>query len=149
MGLVPQPGVSNLQTHCVIRAFIGHIIFHILGLTHWGRVTHTCFTKLTTIVSDNGLSSRRCQAIFWTNTGILLIGPLETNLGEVLIEVHISSFKKMYFNMSSAKWRPFCLRLNVLTHSSWYNTVCLRLGHVYVITPIGLCRTAMVLGMDE
>ena len=32
-------------------------------LTHWGRVTHICVSKLTTIGSDNGLSPGRRQAI--------------------------------------------------------------------------------------
>ena len=32
-------------------------------LTHWGRVTHICVSKLTIIGSDNGLSPGRCQAI--------------------------------------------------------------------------------------
>ena len=50
------------------------------SLTHWGRVTHICVGKLTIIGSDNGLSPGRRQAIIWTNTGVLLIGPLETNL---------------------------------------------------------------------
>ena len=44
-------------------------------------------SKLTAIVSDNGLSPVRRQAIIWTNAGILLIGPLETNVNEVLIEI--------------------------------------------------------------
>ena len=32
-------------------------------LTHWGRVTHICVSKLTIIGSDNGLSPGRRQAI--------------------------------------------------------------------------------------
>ena len=32
-------------------------------LTHWGRVTHICVSKLTIIGSDNGLSPDRRQAI--------------------------------------------------------------------------------------
>ena len=51
----------------------------VFSLTHWGRVTHICVGKLTIIGSDNGLSPGRRQAIIWTNAGILLIGPLETN----------------------------------------------------------------------
>ena len=43
------------------------------ALTHWGRVTHICVSKLTIIGSDNGLSPGRRQAIIWTNAGILLI----------------------------------------------------------------------------
>ena len=57
------------------------------SLTHWGRVTHICVSKLTTIGSDNGLSPGRRQAIIWTNAGILLIGPLGTNFSEILIEI--------------------------------------------------------------
>ena len=33
----------------------------------------------TIIGEDNGLSSRRRQAIIWTNAGILLIGPSGIN----------------------------------------------------------------------
>ena len=84
------------------------------GLTHWGRVTHICVVKLTIIGSDNGLSPGRRQAIIWTNDGILLIGPLGTNFIEILIGIQTFSFKKMHLKMSSAKWRPFCLGLNVL-----------------------------------
>ena len=37
---------------------------------NWGRETHICVSKLTTIGSDNGLSPGRRQAIMWTNAGI-------------------------------------------------------------------------------
>ena len=83
-------------------------------LTHWGRVTHICVGNLTIIVSDNGLSPGRRQAITWTNVGILLIGTLGTNFSEMLIEIHTFSFKKIHLKMSSGKWWPFCLGLNVL-----------------------------------
>ena len=85
-------------------------------LTHWGRVTHICISKLTIIASDNGLSPGRHQAIIWTNAAILLIGPLRTNFNEILIENHIISFKKIHLKMSSGKRRPSCLGLNVLTN---------------------------------
>ena len=83
-------------------------------LTHWGRVTHICVSKLTIIGSDNGLSPGRRQAVIWTNAGILLIWPLGTNFSEILNEIHTFSLKKIHFKMSSGKWRPFCLGLNVL-----------------------------------
>ena len=85
------------------------------ALTHWGRVTHICVIKLTIIGSDNGLSPGRRQAIIWTNAGILLIGPLGTNFSENLIEILKLSFTKIRLKVSSAKCRPFCLGLNVLT----------------------------------
>ena len=83
-------------------------------LTQWGRATHICVGNLTIIGSYNGLSPGRRQAITWTNVGILLIGPLGTNFSEMLIEIHTFSFKKIYLKMSSGKWRPFYLGLNVL-----------------------------------
>ena len=84
-------------------------------LTHWGRVTHICISKLTIIDSDNGLLLGRRQAIILTNAGILLIGPLGTNFSGILIKIHTFSFKKKLLKVSSAKWRPFCLGLNVLS----------------------------------
>ena len=86
-----------------------------LLLTHWGRVTHICLVNLTIIVSDIGLSPHRLQAIIWTNAGILLIGPLGTNFSEILIEIPTFSFKKIHLKVF-AKWQPFYLGLNVLTH---------------------------------
>ena len=56
-------------------------------LTHWGQATHICVTKLNVIGSDNGSSPGWCQAIIWTNVGIMLIGTLGTNLSENLSEM--------------------------------------------------------------
>ena len=86
------------------------------AITHWGRVTHICVSKLTIIGSDNGLLPGLCQAIIWTNDGILLIRPLGTNFSEILSKIHTFSFKKMHLKTSSAKCRPFCLGLNVLMY---------------------------------
>ena len=81
---------------------------------HWSRVTQICVGKLTIIGSDNGLLPDRRQAIIWTNAGTLLIGPLGINFNEILIGIQTFSFKKIHLKMSSGKWRPFCLGLNVL-----------------------------------
>ena len=63
--------------------------------------------NLAIIGLHNGLSPGRRQAIIWINAGILLIGPLETNFGEILNEIVTFPFKKMRLNVSSAKWMPF------------------------------------------
>ena len=81
---------------------------------HWGRVTHICVSKITIIGPHNGLLPERHHAIIWTNAGILLIGPWGTNFSEILIEIYTFSFKKMHLKMSSGKWLPSCLNLNVL-----------------------------------
>ena len=78
------------------------------------RPSDAYMRQQTIIGSDNGLTPGRRQAIIWTNAGILLIAPLGTIFSEILIEIHTFSFKKIHLKMSSAKWRPLCLGLNVL-----------------------------------
>ena len=56
---------------------------------------HICVSRLTIIGSDNGLAP--------VNAGILLIGPLGTNLSEILIEIYTFLFRKMHLKMSSGK----------------------------------------------
>ena len=79
---------------------------------------YICISKLTIIGSDNGLSPGWCQAIIWTNAGILLIGigPLGTNFSETLIKIHTFAFKEMQLKISSGRWRAFCFELSVLTN---------------------------------
>ena len=98
--------------------------------THWGRVTRICVGKLTIIVSDNGLSPGRRQAIIWTNARILLIGPSGTNFSEILIEIQTFSSKKIRFKMSSAKCCPFRLGLNVLMYVHILMCFCFLNSHV-------------------
>ena len=62
------------------------------------------------------LSPGRRQATIWSNTGILLIGRMGMNFTEILIEIYTFSFQKMYFKISSAKWRPFRLGSYELGH---------------------------------
>ena len=86
------------------------------SLTHWGWLTQICISKLTIIVPDNYLN--QCWDIF--------IGLLGTNFGEMYIEILTFSFKKMHLEVSSAKWWPFCLGLNVLREplSNHRNAIC-------------------------
>ena len=65
-------------------------------------LTHICVGNLTIIGSDNDLPPGLCQAVIWTNAGILLIGPLEINFIEILIDIHIFSFKKMQVKLNQA-----------------------------------------------
>ena len=117
----------KFKRNCSLCVELTYIKQHILNicfppnryqviLTHWGRVTHICVCKLTIISSDNGLLPGRRPAIIWTNARILLVGPLETNFSEILIEIHIFLFKKAHLKWSSVKWRPFCLGVDVLNN---------------------------------
>ena len=77
--------------------------------------------NLATIGSDNGLSPVQCQAIIQTNIGLLLIEPLGTNFSKISVEINQFSYFKMHLKMSSAKWWPYCICLNVLIldHPNW------------------------------
>ena len=68
-------------------------------------------SNLTIIGSDDGLLPLVSTKPL---SGILSIGPLGTNFSEIIIKILTFSFKKMHWKMSSGKWRPFCLGLNVL-----------------------------------
>ena len=83
-------------------------------LTHWGRGTHICVGNQTTIGSDDGLPPGRRQHIIWTDSVILLIGPLGTNFSEISIGILTFSLNKMRLRVSSVKWRPFGLGFTVL-----------------------------------
>ena len=99
---------------------------------------HTCVGNLTIIGSDNGLSPGRRQAVILTNAGVLSIGPLGTKFSEILIEILRFSFKKICLKVSSAKWRPFCLGLNVLIAAKNYlNVITVFSGGLAVLTNWG------------
>ena len=61
--------------------------------------------------------------------GKLLIGPLGTNFSEILIKIHTFTFKKMRLKMSSGKWKPSCLGLDVLSHPGRVTHVCVSKLH--------------------
>ena len=69
------------------------------------------------IGSDNDLPPVQCQAIIRTNTRLLFIGSLATNVSVIWIKIQQFSYKKMFLKMLLAKWQPFCLCLNVLIQS--------------------------------
>ena len=64
----------------LIRIITKRHILLISLLFHWGQVTNICLRKHTHVGSDSGLSPGRQQAIIQTSAGILLNGPLGTNL---------------------------------------------------------------------
>ena len=77
-------------------------------LTHLPKCHMYAAVNQVSIGSNNGLSPIQCQAIIWTNAGLLSIGPLGTNFSAILIKTQNFSFTKMHLKISSAKSRPFC-----------------------------------------
>ena len=96
------------------HSVIGWVRLIIHALTHWGRVTYICVSKLTIIGSENGFSPGRRQAIIWTNDGILLIGPLETYFSKILIEIQSffiqeNAFENVVWKMAAILSWPQCV----------------------------------------
>ena len=60
----------------------------------------------------------------------MLIRTFGTNFRETVIEIHTFSFKKKHLKMSSGKWRPFFLGLNVLMH---WRHCSVALNHKYTL----------------
>ena len=92
-------------------------------LTHWGRVTHICVTKLTIIDSDDGLSPGQFQAIIWTNARIVSIRPLAINLNEILIEmfIHVNALENCVLKMTTILFLPQWVKADyhLLCKSRW------------------------------
>ena len=116
-------GPDNDLSHCIVSEHYANRLNQQKTLTQWGRVTHICVGNITITGPDNGLSPARRQDIIWTNAGILFIGLLGTNFSEIFIGFKIFSFKKRHLKMSSEKWHPFCLCVNVLSDGMIYVTV--------------------------
>ena len=94
-----------------------------LPLTHWGRVTHICVSKLTIIASDNGLSPGRRQAIIWTSAGILLIWTLRNKLQwnfnhNSNIFIQENAFESVVWEMTAFLSRPQCVKCSYCNVSS-------------------------------
>ena len=77
-------------------------------LTHWGRVTHICVGKLTSIASDKGLSHGRRQAIIWNIAGIMLIGTLGTFNRNSNIFIEENTFENVVGEISAILSQPQC-----------------------------------------
>ena len=114
--------IPHTRNSIMLKLMIFLSLQNKISLTHWDRVTHICVSKITIIGSDNGLSPGRRQAIILTNDGILLTGPLRTNFSGIWIQINTFSFARMHLKMSSGKFRPYFLGLNVLIMISF---ICL------------------------
>ena len=78
-------------------------------------MTHVSVSKLSLVyIMAYRLVGGRHQTSIWTTAGIWLIWTFGTNFSEILSTIHTFSFKKMHLKMSSVKWWPFCLGLNVV-----------------------------------
>ena len=116
----PGMGIPMLK----IRQWGDRLIFNSLR-------THICVNKLTIIGSDNGLSPGQCQAIIWTNAGIVLIWTSGTNFSEIFkrnscIFIHENAFENVICEMAAILSWPRCVYTGI--------PILVR-RHLYIETP--------------
>ena len=86
-----------------------HQVSSRFAVIHWDRVLCICVSTRTILGSDNGLWPEP----IWNILNWKLTNKLQCNFNR-----HFNIFPKiMYLKMSSAKWRPFCLVLNVFNET--------------------------------
>ena len=108
-------------------------------------LTHICVGKLTIIGSDNDLSPVHRQAIIWNIINWRLGNKLQWNF----IRNSNIFIQGMHIKMSSVKWRPFCLGLNVLNviplihNSLWHcGVIWRRRSWSTFVQVMACCQTA-------
>ena len=99
--------------HFLVSPYI-LLMVHKINFTHWGRVTHICISKLTSIGSDNGLLPGQHQAMIWTNVRILLIWTLGTKFSEILkrnsyIFIEENAFENVVWKMAAMLCQLQCV----------------------------------------
>ena len=98
-----------------LEAIMANMIFHVSvtwPLTHWGRMTHICVSKLTITGSDNGLSSGRHQAIIWDIVNWNVVNKLQWNLKRnSYIFIQENAFENVVCEMAAILSRPQCVKV--------------------------------------
>ena len=98
-------------------------------LTHWGRVTHICVSKLTIIGSDNGLSPGRHHHYLnqcWNIVNSNLTNKLQWNLKRnSCIFIHENGFENVVCEMASILSRPPCVTNATIRAYMWNRILCI------------------------
>ena len=86
------------------------------SISYWDleTETHICVNKLSRHWFRYWLVHVRCLAIIWTDVGLLSMGPWRSYFNKILIKIQQFTLKRMHVRMSSAKYWPSYLGLNML-----------------------------------
>ena len=80
-------------------------------LTHWGRVTHICVSKLTIIGSDNGLAPNHYLNQWWNIVNWTLRNKLQWNFNRNSnIFIEENTFENVVCEMSAILPWPQCVK---------------------------------------
>ena len=81
------------------------------------RLSDIWVSKVPITGADNGLSPGQREAIIWTNSGILLPGPLGTKFSEISIGINTdiviqeNAFQNVVHNVAAILSRPQCVNM--------------------------------------
>ena len=78
-------------------------------------MTHICGNNSTIIGSDNCIHLIGAKPLSEPMLKYCQFEHFWSKCSEIIVEIHKSSFKKMYLKVSPVKWRQFCRGLNMLT----------------------------------
>ena len=137
--------IKRAWWNCVMTFSMGNNLDNNKPLTHWGRATHICVSKLATIGSDYGLSPWRRQAIIRTKCSNIVNWTLgnkfQWNLNRnSSIFIQQNGFENVVWKMAA-----ICLGLNVLIlgvpadkrrNDNAIITPCVRYGHMPLLKAI-------------
>ena len=114
---VGRKACSSIGLSCNVAVPVQFVLYDLLN--HQGRLTHIWVNKLTLIVSDNGLSPGRHQAITWNSAELFSIGPLGT------IFEWFWSPKKPWLSLKILSHLLLSHRLtvHVVCHLIWYGSM--------------------------
>ena len=104
--------IDTFPFHSCIQRGLRGVPKSIQWLTHWGRV------NINRHWFRQWFVARATPIFISANTGILLIGPIETYFSEISIEIYIFSLKKMHLKMSFWKMAAIFIGLNMLKRST-------------------------------
>ena len=117
--------------------FIPPFCFYLIVLTHWGRVTHICVSKLTIIASD---LNQRWNIVNWT-----LRNKLQWNFNRNSnIFIHENAFENVVWEMTAILFLAHCVK--PICYYQWLSSgqICqrvdlpsitlIRKGHICIIS---------------
>ena len=104
---------SKMLMNCLssLVQYMGPLI--LLCYAHFQPIIYA-WVSWVIIGADDDLLPVWCQAIIYANAGILSIRHKRTYFNDILFRILKFPFKKMHWEMLSAKWESFCLGLSVL-----------------------------------
>ena len=107
------PQLPQMQCVALMLATLSCHCMKIIILTHWGRVTHTCVSKLTIIGTDNGLPPAPSQYLnqYWNIVNSNFRNRRQWNRKRnSQISIQRNAFENVVCEMAATLSRPQCVK---------------------------------------